>query len=62
MAKMAICNRTDCFACADNKCRSLSDNNFKGECSFFKKKKDGDWDEIQAACKAYAESHGGDEE
>ena len=64
MAKMAVCKtHKDCFAYRDGNCVSLSDNDFGGrECPFFKSKKEVSWDEIQAACAAYAESHGGKEE
>ena len=62
MAKMARCDNKECFAYADGRCRSLSNNNFGNRaCSFFKNKKDQNWGSLMADCRAYGDSHGGTE-
>jgi Fe-S-cluster containining protein len=51
----------DCFANKDGRCVSLKDNNFGGrDCPFYKSNKEVSRDEIEASCRAYAESHGGE--
>ena len=51
----------DCFALnRDGRCVSLSDNDFgRGDCPFYKPDTEADMDGIRAACRAYAQSHGG---
>ncbi len=62
MASVAKCDKhMDCFANKDGRCVSLKDNNFGGrDCPFYKSNKEVSRDEIEASCRAYAESHGGE--
>ncbi len=54
----------DCFALReDGRCKCLTDTDFGGkDCSFYKPISEVDPDEIEQACKLYAETHGGSAE
>lgn len=58
------CNtHKDCFAHKDGRCVCLNDNDFGGrDCPFYKSGSRTSMDEIRAACRLYAEAHGGSRE
>ena len=61
MANVAKCSmHMDCFANRDGRCGCLKDNDFGGrDCPFYKSSRDMSREEINAACDAYAQTHGG---